>query len=31
MRKLTNAEAACKRAGAWCLFYFKGVGILCKM
>ncbi len=31
MRKLTNREAAAKRAGAWCVFYFKGIGILCKV
>lgn len=31
MRKLTNVEAASKRAGAWCLFYFKGIGFICKV
>ena len=31
MRKLSDMESATKRAGAWCLFYFKGIGILCKV
>lgn len=29
MKKISESRAAALRAGAFCLFYLKGVGIIC--